>query len=391
MKKNRTFLARTGLSALLFALAFLAKTWAADVASDFPYVLSWEAGDAEFAPGDSITINQVRGTAPTITTGATYCIEGVYTLASRDEAKLSLFATTKSSTPTRIDPQQTMTVARGSGAFRLVKTMNEDGFLHVSFYPVTSGSSFGGVYFGQGEGVLRNKGWSAASSTSPNRTAPVAQNSSAGANQTLFEYLGNPVEPPTDLDPKYTRDGLSNALQTAVQKADVWLQIHIEDSEFPFLVGLTGPAARQSYGQIMAELKQMGYADQGSVGSDTCQSMNIVPWSAFPRDSSQRIGHRLTVRQQMFFDRLTSSQPQFFYVSGEVKFPSRRAYTGPITVSQAIAACGGLTDLANRRHVELIRLDGRKEEVDWAKASNEPSPDPIMDPGDKVHVGRRVY
>jgi hypothetical protein len=294
---------------ILFALiaGLAGRLSGADVATDFPYVVAWESGDAEFAPGDSITINQVRGTTATITTGATYCVEGVYTLVSRDEAKVSLFATTKSSTPTPVDPLQTMTVSRGSGAFRLIKTMNEDGYLHISFYPTTSGSSFGGVYFGQGEGVLRKKDWSVARSTATSATALGVQASSAGANRTLCEYLGNPVDAPSDLDPKYSQEGLSNALRTAVEKAGASLEIHIEDSEFPFLVGLTGPGARASYEKIMAELKQMGYAYQGSVGSETCQSMNIIPWPALPRDASQRISRRLTVRLQMFFDRMTGA------------------------------------------------------------------------------------
>lgn len=204
-------------------------------------------------------------------------------------------------------PEQTMTVARGSGSFRLVKTMQHDGHLHVSFYPVPSGSSFGGVYFGQGEGVLRNKGWSVTKSSVVTPSVTAGSGALANANRAIFEYLGEPVEPPTDLDPKFSREGLSNALRSAVQNAGASLHVQVEDSEFPFLVGLVGQGARASYSRIMTELKQMGYSDQGSVGSETCQSMNIVPYDAFPRDASQRISHRLMVRQQIFFDQLTKT------------------------------------------------------------------------------------
>src|SRR4051794_22805989 len=70
---------RTGLSALLLSAAALHDTsFAAEGIQDFPYVIQWETGDMEFAPGDSITINSVRGTAANIITGATYCVEGVY-------------------------------------------------------------------------------------------------------------------------------------------------------------------------------------------------------------------------------------------------------------------------------------------------------------------------
>ena len=293
-----------GVAALLFVTASLDRALAADAATDFPYVIQWETGDTEFAPGDAITINSVRGTAATITTGGTYCVEGTFTLASRDEAKVSLFATSNYRGATPVTPEQTMQVARGSGNFRLVKTMNEDGYLHVSFYPVPSGSSFGGVYFGQGDRVLRHKGWSVTKTGHENSASPSGQSLSK-ANQAMFEYLGEPVEQPVDLNPKYTREGLSNAVWTAVQKAGATLEVQVEGSEFPFLVGFVGPGARVSYPKIMTELKQMGYADQGSVGSETCQSMNIIPWEAFPREASQRISHRLTVRQQMFFDQLT--------------------------------------------------------------------------------------
>ena len=294
-----------GMSVLLLAAVVADTTFAAEGIQDFPYVIQWETGDMEFAPGDSITINSVRGTAPNIITGATYCVEGVYTLASRDDAKVSLFATSNYRGASPIAPEQTMQVSRGSGSFRLVKTMNVDGYLHVSFYPVSSGSSFGGVYFGQGEGVLRNKGWSVTRANTTSASVSSGRTSAGDANRALFEYLGEPVEPPADMDPKYSQEGLSNALRTAVQKAGASLDVQVEDSEFPFLVGVVGVGARSSYAKIMAELKQMGYADQGSVGSPTCQSMNIIPWEAFPREASQRISHRLTVRQQMFFDQLT--------------------------------------------------------------------------------------
>src|SRR6266446_6536181 len=128
---------------------------------DLPYAVGYELGDAEFPPGDSITILQLRGTSEVIATGGTYCVEGAYTLASRDDADLAFYTTTISeSGPTPVEPRQHVTIKKGTGSFHLVKTLNEDGYLHLSFYPVPSGSGFGGVYFGQGNRVLRNKGFS---------------------------------------------------------------------------------------------------------------------------------------------------------------------------------------------------------------------------------------
>src|SRR3989442_6212077 len=123
--------------------------------AELPHAVRYELGDAEFAPGDNITIQQVRGTSDTISTGGTYSVEGTYTLCSRDEATLAFYTTTISdSGPTLVDPKQHVLIKKGTGSFHLFKTLSDDGYLHVSFYPVPSGSGFGGVYFGQGNRVL---------------------------------------------------------------------------------------------------------------------------------------------------------------------------------------------------------------------------------------------
>jgi len=84
-------------------------------------------------------------------------------------------------------------------------------------------------------------------------------------------------------------------------------------------------------------------------------------------------------------------QSQFFYVRGEVKAPGRLIYTGPITVTQAIAACGDFTDFANKKTVELIRIDGRKQKLDCLKAVREPKLDPEVFPGDTIVVHRKWW
>jgi hypothetical protein len=127
----------------------------------------------------------------------------------------------------------------------------------------------------------------------------------SGPNQALFEYLGNPVEPPANLDPAYTQVGLSNAVRAAGQSAGVSLKkIEIDDSEFPFLVGLV--CEEEDFPKLKAQLKKMdGYEFSGSVGSHEKYTINIVPYRVFPPESSQRISHRLTLRQQAFFDRIS--------------------------------------------------------------------------------------
>jgi hypothetical protein len=130
-----------------------------DPARDCTHVVQFELGRAQFEPGDSITIQAVRGSTNLIQTGGTYCVTGTYTLASHDEANLSFFSTTtnRTSSPSRVDPAQMVRVTKGTGTFSLAKRMKDDGYLHLSFYPGGSGGDFGGVYFGQGQGVLRDK------------------------------------------------------------------------------------------------------------------------------------------------------------------------------------------------------------------------------------------
>ena len=130
-----------------------------DLARDCSHMVQFELGRTQFEPGDSITIQEVRGSTNLIQAGGTYCVTGTYTLASHDEANLCFYSTTtnRTSSPSRVDPAQMVRVTKGTGTFSLAKRMKDDGYLHLSFYPRGSGGDFGGVYFGQGQGVLRDK------------------------------------------------------------------------------------------------------------------------------------------------------------------------------------------------------------------------------------------
>src|SRR5438552_3197547 len=92
------------LSTIIISCA-LAQPGPTDVLSrDFPHAVPYELGDAVFAPGDNIKIQQVRGTSETIAIGGTYCVEGTYSLGSRDEADLAFYSTTLSDRgPTPVD------------------------------------------------------------------------------------------------------------------------------------------------------------------------------------------------------------------------------------------------------------------------------------------------
>jgi len=95
-----------------------------------------------------------------------------------------------------------------------------------------------------------------------------------------------------------------------------------------------------------------------------------------------------------FFKTLTvtvtpKAQTQFFYVDGEVKRPDRQVYIGRLRLTQAIASANGFTDFARKSAIELTRVDGRKQTINYQKASKDPSLDPEILPGDKIWVPRR--
>jgi hypothetical protein len=204
-----------------------------------------------------------------------------------------------------------MRIEKGTGTFRLVKTMREEGYLHVSFYPVPSGSCFGGIYFGQGQWVLRHKGWSYrdSGSRSPDYTTTGATTggpvSLTGPNRALLEYLGDPVEPPADLNAAYSKDGLIKAVQTAARHASISLKrVEVDDSEFPFLVGVI--CKEGDWEKLKVQFRKMdGYEYNGSVGGKTHNAFNLVPYRVCPSEVFERISHRTGLRMQILCDKIT--------------------------------------------------------------------------------------
>lgn len=272
---------------------------------DFPNAAQFELGSSEFLPGDSITIQELRGTSDVIQPGGTYCVTGTYTLASHPEADLSFFATATNAKPTPVDPAQTMHVTKGTGSFRLIKKMNEDGYLHLTFYSHATGHGFGGVYFGQGKWVLREKNfhYNEASTHAAGTTWETLF--AGGPNQVLFQYLGNPVPVPSDMAAAYTKKGLTQAMQAAAQNTGISLvKLEIDDSEYPFLIGVTF-AKETDKEKLLKQIRaNSAYALSGGVGGETYYAMNIVPHRAFPQDASQRIYRRMTLREAVLCDKI---------------------------------------------------------------------------------------
>jgi beta-lactamase regulating signal transducer with metallopeptidase domain len=124
--------------------------------NELTHVVPFELGTSYFPNGDSITIDQVLGTSDIISAGNVYQVKGTYKLVSQDKALLAAFVTTgHGSQPTPNMRTQKLTVEKGEGRFSLIFYVWYEGSPHVSFYPVSSGDSFAGVYFGTGSSVFR--------------------------------------------------------------------------------------------------------------------------------------------------------------------------------------------------------------------------------------------
>ena len=118
--------------------------------------IPFEKGLREFYDDDNIVIDEVWCSGDKLTAGEIVIVKGSYTLASHDEASLSFFITSSGASAwTDVNPQQQTLVKKGSGKFELRHTLVK-GYPHVSFYGPPNGNSFGGVYFGQGESLLKS-------------------------------------------------------------------------------------------------------------------------------------------------------------------------------------------------------------------------------------------
>lgn len=96
-----------------------------------------------------------------------------------------------------------------------------------------------------------------------------------------------------------------------------------------------------------------------------------------------------------YYVRLTvtvkSSDDRVYYVGGEVNHPGVFQYIGTTTVTKAVQAAGDLTNFANHGKVWLVRANGKRVKVDYDKALEEPSQDPLVYPGDQINVERRIW
>jgi RNA polymerase sigma factor (sigma-70 family) len=142
-----------------------------------------------------------------------------------------------------------------------------------------------------------------------NLSTSLTRASADGLNQAMLDYLGNSIPPPPNMDAAYTREGLSSAIQNAAQAASITLKrVEIDDSEFPFLIGVKVEKETDMQ-KLIDEIKKLNnYNYNGSISSATEAAMNLIPSAAYPQDLGNAIEKRVQLRQQMLFNEINSSK-----------------------------------------------------------------------------------
>ncbi|HSL22912.1 MAG TPA: polysaccharide biosynthesis/export family protein [Vicinamibacterales bacterium] len=84
-------------------------------------------------------------------------------------------------------------------------------------------------------------------------------------------------------------------------------------------------------------------------------------------------------------DTIFVPKAETFFVTGQVRSPGSYVYEPGITVLQAIALAGGLTERGSRRGIKVLRLvNGRQVEVGVGESD-------VIRPGDTIVVRRRFF
>ena len=88
---------------------------------------------------------------------------------------------------------------------------------------------------------------------------------------------------------------------------------------------------------------------------------------------------------------LPPQPPQFFYIGGQVNSPGQKDFHPGLTLTQAVLASGGTTRFAGSK-VKVSRqgADGRLVTTEYNLKQIEAGkiPDPVLQPGDRLEVGR---
>jgi hypothetical protein len=159
--------------------------------------------------------------------------------------------------------------------------------------------------------VIRERDLTQPPSSSSPEAAPVtiatrADATLSPATAAMLNYLGDPVLPPTNMDPKYSADAVMAAFKGLCESRGIKIQqLGIDQAEFPFVLHGVVSDGREFFRQISAELGTLpGYSYAGSVtghmrGGSTYFSLNMTPHRSYPRELAETIDRRLMLRLQM--------------------------------------------------------------------------------------------
>lgn len=85
-----------------------------------------------------------------------------------------------------------------------------------------------------------------------------------------------------------------------------------------------------------------------------------------------------------------ANQARFVNVGGDVKAPQRVSYTADMTLQSAIMACGGFTEYADQKKVQLMQ-DGKQSFHNFQEIRKNPSKDVPLKPGDNIWVPQSFW
>jgi tRNA A-37 threonylcarbamoyl transferase component Bud32 len=146
-----------------------------------PPIESFYIGQTWFPQGDLIEITSVERTGNQMT------VKGHYHLVSHDQASLALYINTSTNLPgVHEGPQQTMSIAKGQGDFKLIHPHPVPGLPHLSMY--ADGESFAALYFGTPAEALEES-----------KAIWITNNSSASTIQFRLVLPKDSTEPADDL------------------------------------------------------------------------------------------------------------------------------------------------------------------------------------------------
>ena len=117
-----------------------------------PYVLKARVVRGDLGDADALSITSLHGDSKEYRAGATYMVRGQYRLQSREEAHLTQWCANGWVQAVDGDDANSqhggsLRVTLGEGEFSFFFTVKEVGDLHISFYPVEGGESFGSLYY----------------------------------------------------------------------------------------------------------------------------------------------------------------------------------------------------------------------------------------------------